>query len=130
MAELTETEVISGTLRRVKLGEIEFRVPASPTIKYLFWMRRFLTQLGEGNLTDDDVVDCYEQTIMFLRRYNKTVDEDALQETCELSDLIGFYNRCFGVPSDETDADEARPTRRATRGPRNGKTPATSRSRS
>ena len=30
------------TLRKVTLGDLTFRVPATPTIRYMFWMRDFL----------------------------------------------------------------------------------------
>lgn len=124
--QITETEVVAGSLRRVTLGGTKFRVPASPTLKYLFWMRNFLGKFAEGTVTDDDLVDCYDQTVAFLRRYNENVDEDKLQETCEIHDLITFYNRCYGL---EPDGEDSGPPRAPTRGGRSSKR-APSRSRS
>jgi hypothetical protein len=124
--QITETEVVAGSLRKVKLGDQSFRVPASPTIKYMFWMRRFLGKFADGSIDDDDIVECYDQTVDFLRRYNKDVDDEKLQESCELEDLITFYNRCFGAEPDE---DDGRPPRR-TRGGGSTKAAAQSRSRS
>lgn len=124
--EITETERVAGSLRRVSLGGQKFRVPATPTIRYMFWMRGFLAKFGKDEITDDDIVECYEQTLTFLRRYNDQVDSDALEESCELEDLITFYNRCFGAEPESED-DERPP--RATRGGGSSKR-STSRSRS
>lgn len=116
--EITETEVVAGQLRRVSLGSQSFRVPLTPTISYMFWMRGFLKRFGDDAITDDDIVDCYDQTVRFLRRYNDKVDEEKLQDTCELSDLITFYSRCFSGAGDEDAGDARPPRRRGTSGPK------------
>ena len=110
--EITGTETVAGNLRTITLGGSKFRVPFTPTIRYMFWMRGFLKRFAEEQITDDDVVECYEQLVAFLRRYNRAVDEDALQDL-ELAEVIGFYTRCFS--GQEEDEEGERPTR-ATRG--------------
>lgn len=115
--EITETEHVAGHLRRVSLGGVKVRVPLTPTLSYMFWMRGFLKRFNEQELTDDDLVDCYEQTVTFLKRYNPTLDEQAIQDNCELADLIGFYSRAFsGQDEEDADEGEARPPRSKPRG--------------
>lgn len=126
--EITETELVAGTLRRMPLGGLKFRVPATPTIRYMFWMRGFLAKFGSNEVTDDEIVECYEETVTFLRRYNKDVDEQALQESCELVDLITFFNRCFAGGGAEGEAE--RPARAQTRGGQSSRAKATTRRRS
>lgn len=130
---MPNTEVTSegalSKLRRVEIGSSKVRVPATPTIRYMFWMRDFLARFEKGELTDDDVFDCYEQLIAFLRRYNPDLDEDKLQDECELADVIGFYGRCFGAQDDGGDeGDEVPPS--SARGSSRGSTRSRSRSRS
>lgn len=109
--EITDTEVVTAGLKRVTLGGVKFRVPQSPTIAYMFWMRSFLGKFGDQSLTDDDIVDCYDQTVDFLRQFNDKVDEQRLQKHATLVDLISFYNRCYGGDA-EDEADERPPQRR------------------
>lgn len=132
--EITETDVAAPKLRRVTLGTGQkFRVPSSPTISYMFFMRRFLAAFPK-DIDDDDIADCYEQTIRFLRRYNDDVDEDRLQESCELLDLITFYNRCYGAEPEDADQAPKRPPRpraagsRSSSGSRKPRTASRSRS--
>ena len=87
MAEITDTEVVAPDMRRVQLGSESFRVPPSPTLKYMFYIRRFIRKFQDGTIGDDDIESCFDETIEFLRRYNKSVDEDRLLESCELTDL-------------------------------------------
>lgn len=131
MAEITDTEVVVPELRKVRLGSLTVKVPPSPTLEYMFWIRRFVKKFQDGTVVDDDIEECFEQTLKFLRRYNKDVDEQALIESCELSELITFYSTCFGQADEE--ADEAVPPPPAkTRGgaTSRGSSRSTSRSRS
>jgi hypothetical protein len=121
MAEITDTEVVAPDMRRVTLGELSLKVPPSPTLKYMFFIRRFVQKFQDGTIADTDIEGCFEQTVEFLSRYNKNIDEEKLLETCELTDLITFYSNCFGQADEEADEQEApppRPTRRGTSGAR------------
>ena len=126
MAEITETEKVAPDMRRVKLGTLSFVVPPSPTLRYMFYIRRFVRKFQTGDVADDDIEQCYDETLHFLRRYNRDIDEDKLQESCELADLISFYSDCFGAADEEADAEEAGPpparARRGTSGARKPKT--------
>ena len=125
--EITGTEHAAPRLNRVSLGDVTFRVPRTPTISYMFWMRGFLGRFAAGEISDDDLVQAYEETVKFLRRYNDNVDEGKLQESCELEDLITFYNRCFAA--DVEDEGDERPPRGSRRGTatRTGRSRSTSR---
>jgi len=116
MAEITDTEVVAPDMRRVQLGSESFRVPPSPTLKYMFYIRRFIRKFQDGTIGDDDIESCFDETIEFLRRYNKTVDEDRLLESCELTDLITFYSACYGQADEEADDAEVPPPVSARRG--------------
>lgn len=116
MAEITDTEVVAPDMRKVELGALSFKVPPSPTLKYMFFIRRFVQKFQDGTIGDADIEACYDETVAFLRRYNKTVDEEQLLESCELTDLITFYSACFGAADEEADEQEVPPPRPARRG--------------
>ena len=130
MAEITDTEVVAPDMRKVTLGSETFRVPPSPTLKYMFFIRRFVQKFQDGTIADSDIESCFEETVDFLRRYNKTVDEEKLLESCELTDLITFYSNAFGEADAEADEEEAPPPRRARRGTTGARKTSSARSRS
>jgi len=116
--EITDTEHAAPTMKRADLGGLKFRVPPSPTLAYMFWMRGFISKFGDGSLVDDDIADCYEQTVEFLEQFNSKVDRATLEKQATLADLITFYTRCYGADS-ELEDEESKPTvRRGTGGNR------------
>lgn len=110
--EITETEIVSTPLQRVTVGSQKLRIPRSPTLKFMFGHGSFIAKLNTGEVVDDDIQDYYDLLTGFLRRYNETLDEDRLQEECELATLVGFYVRWFGDQGDgEPDEGDERPPR-------------------
>jgi hypothetical protein len=117
VAEITDTEIVAPAMRRVNLGALSLRVPPSPTIHYMFFFSRMVKKFQGGQITEDDIETMYDETVEFLRLYNKDVDEDKLRKTCLLSELITFYSDCFGQADDEeTEVEEAPPPRAVRRG--------------
>ena len=130
MAEITDTEVVAPDMRKVTLGACQFRVPPSTTLKYMFFIRRFVQKFQDGTIADEDIESCFDHTVEFLGRYNKTVDEEKLLESCELTDLITFYSSAFGESDAEADEEASPPPRRARRGTGGARKTSSARSRS
>lgn len=124
--EIVQGDVVAPETRRLKLGDQTFKVPPTPTLRYMFYMRRLMADVN--NIRDDDVVECFDETIAFLERYNSSVDRDALTESCTVAEVILFYSRCFGENAEEGEPEPG-PTKRI-RGGAASSTKARSRSRS
>lgn len=114
--EITDTEAVTAPLKRITLGPMKFRVPASPTLDYMFWMREFVQKFNAQELVDDDIVDCYDRTVDFLEQFNPKVDQARLKRVATLADLVSFYSRCYGADSELEDDDAGPPRVRAPRG--------------
>lgn len=129
MATITDTAVVTSTLRRARLGDLTVRIPRSPTIQYMFWMNDFLARFEANEVTTDDFTDLFDQTVELLERYNEKLDVARLKATCELADLVTFYQRKFLTVGDDDDEGDERPPR-ARRGTTGATKPTRSRSRS
>jgi hypothetical protein len=123
VAEITETEKVVPEIRRVQLGAARFRIPPSPTVHFMLYVRRLLQKFQDGDVGDDDILGCFDEVVDFLELYNKDVDRDQLERTCEIAELIGFCTVALGAQADdETDGEDevppSRPARRGTTGAR------------
>lgn len=118
MAKITDTEKVAGLKRRVRLGDETYWVPSSPTLKYQFFMQDLFERSQSGDGRPTDLRQMVDETVQFLRRYNKTVDEDALLESCAADDFVQFFAQVMSPEGAgaEGESEEAPPPPAARRG--------------